>query len=54
MVDEGVVKILDTTTGQPLPVPTTNDTDQVGELVAENTQVDQQDVAVGIGHAGRL
>lgn len=39
MVDDGVVKIPPTATGQPLPVPPPNDTEQVGELIAQRFPV---------------
>ncbi|HLI64132.1 MAG TPA: phage major capsid protein [Terriglobales bacterium] len=37
---------LDTSTGQPLPYPTENDTAISGELISENTQVTAQDLTV--------
>ena len=42
-----VATILDTATGQPLPHPTDNDVSNVGEIVAEHSQVSAQDVTVG-------
>jgi HK97 family phage major capsid protein len=40
-------RLLDTSTGNPLPHPTANDTVNSGELVGEGQQVSTQDVAVG-------
>jgi len=39
-----VATILRTDTGGPLPIPTVNDTTNVGALIAENTTVNTQDV----------
>lgn len=39
--------VLNTTTGEDLPIPTDNDTGNTGALLAENTQVTEQDVTVG-------
>lgn len=39
--------IVRTSTGAPLPWPTSNDTANKGEILAENTQVSQQDVVFG-------
>jgi HK97 family phage major capsid protein len=44
----GMPTILDTTTGQPLPWPTSNDTLVMGELVSENQPATVQDVNVGM------
>jgi HK97 family phage major capsid protein len=40
-------EVFDTSTGQPLPFPTDNDTSIIGELVGENQQVNAQDVSIG-------
>lgn len=42
-----VAFILDTTTGNALPIPTDNDTSNAGALLSENTTVGQQDVTFG-------
>ncbi len=42
-----VSTILRTDTGGPLPIPTVNDTTNVGSLIAENTTVGTQDIAFG-------
>jgi HK97 family phage major capsid protein len=42
-----VADIIRTASGADLPWPTTNDTGQSGEIVAENAQVSQQDVVFG-------
>lgn len=47
MVDPNVVTVLRTATGNPLPMPTSDDTSNTGERIAENTQVAAQDVAFG-------
>lgn len=47
MRDPGVCTIFQTDSGNDLPIPTGNDTSNVGELLGENTTVNQQDVAVG-------
>lgn len=39
--------ILQTATGQPLPYPTSNDTSNVGAIIAEAAQVSTQDVTIG-------
>jgi HK97 family phage major capsid protein len=39
--------VLDTTTGNALPIPTDNDTTNAGALLGENTTVGQQDVTFG-------
>jgi len=39
--------MLDTSTGNPLPHPTSNDTMNAGALIGEGQQVSEQDVAVG-------
>ena len=43
-----VARVLTTNTGAALPWPTVDDTSQVGALLAENTQVSEQDVALGV------
>jgi HK97 family phage major capsid protein len=45
---QGMPTILDTDTGQPLPMPTSNDTTISGELIAENQQVATADVNIGM------
>lgn len=40
-------RILDTDSGQPLPMPTSNDTAVVGELIGKNQQVTTADVTIG-------
>lgn len=47
MVNEGVVTMLNTATGNPMPFPTDNDTSNVGELIGEGQQVTEADVAIG-------
>ena len=42
-----VARVLTTDTGNELPWPTVDDTAQVGALLAENTQVAEQDVTLG-------
>lgn len=42
--------VLRTTTGQPLPYPSLNDTGNTGELVAENTQISQASTEMSFGH----
>lgn len=39
--------VIDTDSGQPLQWPTVDDTGNVGAILAENTQISQQDVAFG-------
>jgi HK97 family phage major capsid protein len=39
--------IVDTETGNPLPIPTDNDTSNSGAILSENTQVSAQDVTFG-------
>lgn len=46
-VREAGVTVLPTTTGAPLPIPTSNDTGNKGAIIAENTQIGEQDVAFG-------
>jgi HK97 family phage major capsid protein len=40
-------EIMDTATGQPLPYPTDNDTMNMGAIVGEGQQVQEQDVTIG-------
>lgn len=40
----GVSTVISTTTGADLPIPTTNDTGNVGAILAENTQASPQDL----------
>lgn len=47
MVDSNVVDVLRTATGNPLPIPTSDDTSNEGERIADNAQVAAQDVAFG-------
>ena len=47
MIDPSVVTVLRTASGNPLPMPTSDDTSNTGERIAENTQVASQDVAFG-------
>ncbi len=42
-----IADIMDTSTGQPLPYPTDNDTSVSGEIVGEGQQVTDKDVAIG-------
>ncbi len=44
MLDGNVTRVLTTTTGNPIPWPTVNDTSNTGALLAENTQEGEQDV----------
>jgi HK97 family phage major capsid protein len=47
MIDPNVVTVLRTATGNPLPIPTSDDTSNTGERIAENTEVGYADVAFG-------
>jgi HK97 family phage major capsid protein len=47
MVNEGVVSMLNTATGNPMPYPTDNDTTNTGELIGEAAQVTETDVTIG-------
>lgn len=47
MSDPAVVNVLRTATGNPLPIPTSDDTSNTGERVADNAQVAALDVAFG-------
>lgn len=44
--------IITTSTGQPLQWPTNNDTGNVGAILAENTQISEQDVTIGTRAVG--
>ncbi len=44
LLDGSVITILDTATGQPLPMPTSNDTTQAATIVGEAAPVSEQDV----------
>lgn len=52
MVDDAVVRVLPTDSGAPLPIPTVNDVDNIGELIGEGASANQADVAVGMGLLG--
>lgn len=43
----GNVEVIETDTGATLPWPTNDDTGNVGAILAENTQVSEQDVTIG-------
>lgn len=47
MVNESVVTMLNTSTGNDMPFPTDNDTTNTGERVGEGQQVSEQDAAIG-------
>jgi HK97 family phage major capsid protein len=47
MIDPAVVTVLRTATGNPLPMPTSDDTSNTGERLADNAQATAQDVAFG-------
>ncbi len=47
LLDDGVVDMMDTATGQLLPYPTENDVNIMGERVGEGQQVSAQDVSLG-------
>lgn len=47
MLDGSVCRVLETATGQPLPYPTSNDTNQVATVIGENTTVNEQDASAG-------
>ncbi len=47
MIDPAVVNVVRTATGNPIMMPTDNDTAQKGERIDENTQVNEQDVVFG-------
>lgn len=46
-VEEAGATVLQTATGADLPIPTANDTSQVGEIVAENATASAQDITFG-------
>jgi HK97 family phage major capsid protein len=48
LLREDVVTILPTDTGQPLPYPTTNDTNVLAQLIGEGQQVTEADANVGM------
>jgi len=47
MLDPGVCDVFTTSTGNPLPIPTDNDTSNEGAILGENTQASEQDVTFG-------
>lgn len=47
-----VAEVLHTSTGAALPWPTNDDTGNVGALLAENTQISEQDVVLGTAQLG--
>ena len=47
MMEPGVAFVCDTSTGNPLPIPTDNDTTNSGAILTENTQVGTQDITFG-------
>lgn len=47
MLDPGITRVLVTATGNPLPWPTMDDTSQKGAILAENTQISEQDITFG-------
>ena len=47
MIDPAVVTVLRTATGNTLPIPTSDDTSNTGERIADNAQVAAADVAFG-------
>lgn len=44
--------VITTTTGNPLPWPTNNDTGNVGAILGENTQIGEQDLTLGQNQLG--
>jgi len=44
LLDGSVITVMDTSTGQPLPYPTSNDTNQLAQIVGEANTVSEQDV----------
>jgi|SRR5579864_3747467 len=44
LLDGSVITVMDTATGQPLPMPTSNDTTQAATIVGEGAPVSEQDV----------
>jgi HK97 family phage major capsid protein len=49
---QSVATVLETTTGNPLPWPTNDDTSNVGALLAENTAASEQDITLGTAQLG--
>jgi len=47
MLTPGLCNAFDTSTGNPLPIVTDNDTSNEGAILGENTQVTEQDVSLG-------
>lgn len=47
LLDGSVVTLMETASGQPLPYPTSNDTNQSAVIVAENATVGTQDITAG-------
>ena len=47
MLDPGVCDVFNTSTGNPLPIPTDNDTANEGAILGENSQSGEQDVTFG-------
>lgn len=47
MLDPGVCDVFTTSTGNPLPIPTDDDTANEGAILGENTQAGERDVAFG-------
>ncbi|VVB52209.1 Phage capsid family protein [uncultured archaeon] len=47
LLDGSVITVMDTATGQPLPMPTSNDTTQAATIVGEGSPVSEQDVTAG-------
>lgn len=47
-----VAEVIDTTTGEALPWPTNDDTSNTGALLAENTQISEQDLTFGQKNLG--
>lgn len=52
MMDPGAAFVFDTASGNPLPIPTDNDTTNAGAILTENTQVGNQDVTFGAVNLG--
>ncbi len=44
LLDGSVVRVMETATGQPLPYPISNDTNQIATLIGESTQVAELDI----------
>jgi HK97 family phage major capsid protein len=47
-----VAEVINTSSGQTLPWPTNDDTANVGAILAENTQMTEQDMTIGQGELG--